>query len=60
MENQKIQMNLIDTHAHIYSTKFDDDRDLIIQEIREAGVERIYMPNVDVNTIEAIDRKSVV
>lgn len=47
-------MNLIDTHAHIYSSKFDDDRDLIIQEIREAGVERIYMPNVDVNTIEAM------
>lgn len=47
-------MNLIDTHAHIYSTKFDSDRDLVIQEIREAGVERIYMPNVDVSTIEAM------
>lgn len=45
-------MNLIDTHAHIYSTKFDSDRDQVIDEIREAGVERIYMPNVDVDTIE--------
>ncbi|MDI1321820.1 MAG: TatD family hydrolase [Algoriphagus sp.] len=47
-------MNLIDTHAHIYSTKFDSDRDQVIQEIRNAGVERVYMPNVDVNTIEAM------
>ncbi len=45
-------MNLIDTHAHIYSTKFDSDRDQVIDEIREAGVERIYMPNVDVKTID--------
>lgn len=47
-------MNLIDTHAHIYSSKFDDDRDLVIQKIREAGIERVYMPNVDVSTIKAM------
>lgn len=45
-------MNLIDTHAHIYSTKFDSDRDQVIEEIRAAGIERIYMPNVDVETID--------
>lgn len=45
-------MNLIDTHAHIYSTKFDSDRDQVIDEIKEAGIERIYMPNVDVDTID--------
>lgn len=45
-------MNLIDTHAHIYSTKFDTDRDQVIAEIRAAGVERIYMPNVAVDTID--------
>ncbi|MBN7811670.1 TatD family hydrolase [Algoriphagus sp. H41] len=45
-------MNLIDTHAHIYSSKFDADRDQVIAEIREAGIERIYMPNVDVDTID--------
>ena len=45
-------MNLIDTHAHIYSTKFDADRDQVIEEIRQAGLERIYMPNVDVETID--------
>lgn len=45
-------MKLIDTHAHIYSTKFDADRDQIIEEIKAAGVSRIYMPNVDVDTID--------
>ena len=45
-------MKLIDTHAHIYSSKFDSDRDQVIEEIREAGVSRIYMPNVDVETID--------
>lgn len=47
-------MNLIETHAHIYSSKFDSDRDEVIQSIREAGIERVYMPNVDVETIDAM------
>ncbi len=45
-------MKLIDTHAHIYSSKFDYDRDEIIEEIRKVGIERIFMPNVDVETID--------
>lgn len=47
-------MNYIETHAHIYSSKFDSDRDQVIQDIREAGIERVYMPNVDVETISAM------
>ncbi|MBN3584451.1 TatD family hydrolase [Algoriphagus aestuarii] len=47
-------MSLIETHAHIYSTKFDSDRDQVIEDIREAGIERVYMPNVDVETIDAM------
>ncbi|MEB2781596.1 TatD family hydrolase [Algoriphagus sp. C2-6-M1] len=47
-------MNYIETHAHIYSSKFDSDRDQVIQDIRDAGIERIYMPNVDVETIAAM------
>lgn len=47
-------MNYIETHAHIYSAKFDADRDQVIRDIRNSGVERIYMPNVDVETIDAM------
>lgn len=52
MEIEKIPMNLIDTHAHIYSAKFDSDRDQVIEEIKAAGISKVYMPNVDVDTIE--------
>ena len=45
-------MQLIDTHAHIYSSKFDADRDQVIDEIRAAGVSTIFMPNVDVHSID--------
>jgi len=47
-------MNYIDTHAHIYSPKFDADREEVIQRAVGNGVERIYMPNVDVATIDAM------
>jgi TatD DNase family protein len=47
-------MQLIDTHAHIYSSKFDSDRDQVIEEIRAAGISKVFMPNVDVHTIEAM------
>ena len=47
-------MQLIDTHAHIYSSKFDSDRDQVIEEIRAAGISKVFMPNVDVHTIDAM------
>jgi TatD DNase family protein len=47
-------MNFIDTHAHIYSAKFDDDRDQVIKDILESGVSRVYMPNVDLESIAAM------
>ena len=47
-------MNYIDTHAHIYSAKFDSDRAEVIQRAVDNGVERIYMPNIDVDSIDAM------
>lgn len=38
---------MIDTHSHIYSEEFDEDRDLIISQAKEAGVSKIILPNVD-------------
>ena len=49
-----VSMRLIDTHAHIYSSKFDSDRDEVIAEIRAAGITKVFMPNVDVETIDAM------
>ncbi len=44
-------MPIIDTHSHIYSTQFNDDRDAMIQRAFDAGVDTILMPNIDVDSI---------
>lgn len=38
---------MIDTHAHLYSEEFDNDRPKIIQRAVEQGVKKIILPNVD-------------
>ncbi|MDX9920583.1 MAG: TatD family hydrolase [Paludibacter sp.] len=38
---------MIDTHSHIYSEEFDNDRDEVIQRAKDAGVTKIILPNVD-------------
>ena len=43
---------MIDTHAHIYLDDFRDDRNDMLQRAYEAGVERIYMPNIDHTSID--------
>lgn len=40
-------MEIIDTHAHLYSSQFRDDIDEVIQRAKEAGVTKAVMPNVD-------------
>lgn len=38
---------LIDTHTHLYSDKFSQDRAAVIQRARDAGVELAILPAVD-------------
>ena len=38
---------IIETHAHIYSDKFQEDLDETIDRAKEIGVERILMPNIE-------------
>ena len=45
-------MTLIDTHAHLYSQKFDEDRTAVMERAFEEGVEKIFLPNVDSESIE--------
>ncbi len=42
----------IDTHAHLYSSKFNPDRDDMVRRAIKAGVTRMYLPNIDVESIE--------
>lgn len=47
-------IRLIESHAHIYAKAFKPDLDETIERAKEAGVERIYMPNVDHESIDAM------
>jgi len=43
---------MIDTHAHIYLNDFREDRDDMLHRAQEAGVDKIFMPNVDETSID--------
>jgi TatD DNase family protein len=45
-------MYLTDTHAHLYSEQFDDDREEMLARAIAAGVQAFFLPNVDKDTIE--------
>jgi TatD DNase family protein len=47
---------MIDSHAHIYASEFDQDRDQVVQRALEQGVEKILMPNIDLDSIEPMLR----
>lgn len=47
-------MQLIDTHAHIYSEKFEEDRDEMLQRAFDSGISSILMPNVDTDSIDGM------
>jgi len=38
---------MIDTHTHLYSEAFDDDREQMIARAVEVGVEQFYIPAID-------------
>jgi len=40
-------MNLTDTHTHLYSEAFDEDRQAVIQRAIDSGIERFFIPAID-------------
>lgn len=47
-------MNFIDTHAHLYLKEFDEDRDQMIQRALDSKVEKIILPNIDLESLSAV------
>lgn len=47
-------INLIDTHAHLYLSEFENDLDNVIDKSKVAGVDKIFMPNIDCNSIDGM------
>jgi len=45
---------LTDTHCHLNLDKFDEDRDTVIQRARDAGVGRILIPALELDSSRAV------
>jgi len=43
----------IDTHTHLFSDSFNDDRNEVVQRAIDAGINKMLLPNIDVTSIEA-------
>lgn len=40
-------MNITDTHTHLYSSQFDEDRGQMMQRAFDAGISRFFIPAID-------------
>jgi len=43
---------LIDSHSHIYSEEFDEDRKEVIERAKSCGVSKIILPNIDSDSLQ--------
>ena len=50
------EIEMIDTHAHLYLKEFDDDRDAVVQRAQNLGVTKIFLPNIDSDSIASMLR----
>ena len=39
-------MKFIDTHSHLYSKQFNDDRSQVVKDAINNGIEKILLPNI--------------
>lgn len=44
----------IDTHAHLYHKQFDQDRNAMMRRTMDAGVHKLFLPNIDTTSVEAM------
>jgi TatD DNase family protein len=44
----------IDTHAHLYDDQFAEDRHAVIMRAKEAGLNKILLPNIDLGSISGM------
>jgi TatD DNase family protein len=52
MLDQYKDIKYIDTHAHVFLDDFDKDRKDVLEKAGEAGVKKIYMPNLNHASID--------
>lgn len=47
-------MRLIDTHTHLYAEEFDEDRDRLISDAKDAGIKTLLLPNIDRGSVDRV------
>lgn len=47
-------MTITDTHTHLYSDAFDEDRKQVIDKAIESGIKRFFIPAIDSETTESM------
>ena len=47
LKPQTLKLILTDTHTHLYSSQFNEDREQVIQKAIDAGVSRFFIPSID-------------
>ena len=45
---------MIDSHSHIYLDDFDSDREQIVKQALDSGIDKILLPNIDSMSIDAM------
>jgi TatD DNase family protein len=45
-------LQFIDTHTHLYLPEFETDRDEVVKRALENNVVRLFMPNIDIHSID--------
>ncbi|MGL4781529.1 MAG: TatD family hydrolase [Bacteroidales bacterium] len=49
-------IKFVDTHSHIYQDDYIDDIEDVIKDAQANGIEKIYLPNVDLASIEPMHK----
>ena len=47
-------MNIIDTHAHLDGEEFKDDLPEVVRRAQEAGVNKVFLPAIDLKSSEGV------
>ena len=47
-------MIFIDTHTHLDGEEFAEDRSLVMARAKEAGVGKVFIPAIDLNSVETV------
>lgn len=45
---------IIDTHIHLDGEEFKDDLSAVVERAKEAGVEKVFLPAIDANSLDSI------